>query len=108
MGEGGNECVVYETFGHGYVPSRLVLNIQPLQVEGALGIFCKIFLADGTYIGTVINQFRDTPEGLEVRLEVNMPSAMDPALITGHEDHLAVEFNNWVRDAHRLKAEGKL
>lgn len=37
-----------------------------------------------------------------------MAAALDPILTTGHDDHLVIEFGNWVAGALEAKAAGKL
>jgi len=40
--------------------------------------------------------------------EVEFVEKADPEYTSGHEDHLAIEFENWVIEAMRMKRDGKL
>lgn len=53
-------------------------------------------LEDGTIIGGVRHQFRDTPAGLECRLAVEFPAMCPEIIVQAHQKHLAVEFTNWL------------
>ncbi|WP_207666103.1 MULTISPECIES: hypothetical protein [Clostridia] len=53
-------------------------------------------LDDGTIIGGVRHQFRDTPAGIECRLAVEFPVLCPPIIVNSHQKHLAVEFTNWL------------
>lgn len=45
------------------------------------------------------HQFRDTEDGLEVRLAVFMPKGVPQEMVDGHKWHLAIEWRNWARMA---------
>ena len=53
-------------------------------------------LNDGTIIGGVRHQFRNTEEGIECRLAVEFPALSPKSIIRSHQKHLAVEFTNWM------------
>ncbi|MCV7194329.1 hypothetical protein [Mycolicibacterium brumae] len=55
--------------------------------------------ADGTAIGGVRHQFRDTADGLHARLVVEFPLLILGRIIRGHRWHLACEFSNWIESA---------
>lgn len=60
---------------------------------------------DGTPIGGVRHQFRDTGAGFEARLTVEFPLLMLPTMVAGHRWHLACEFSNWIEAAAMGLAE---
>ncbi len=53
-------------------------------------------LKDGTTIGGVRHQFRDTQSGMEARTLVEFPSICPKTIIKEHQKHLAVEWSNWI------------
>jgi len=57
-------------------------------------------LKDGTVIGGIRHQLRDTASGLEARLCVEFPARMPRYLIRQHQLHLACEFRHWFRHLH--------
>ena len=54
---------------------------------------------DGTPIGGVPHQFRDTAEGIHARLLVEFPLPMLTSIVHGHRWHLACEFSNTLEAA---------
>jgi len=54
-------------------------------------------LDDGTPFTYVLQQFRDTPEGLEASLRVWYPAACPPVYVEEHAEHFAVETRNLLR-----------
>lgn len=53
-------------------------------------------LEDGTIMGGVRHQFRNTPAGIECRLAVEFPVLCPKMIVDAHQKHLAVEFTNWL------------
>ncbi len=53
-------------------------------------------LEDGTIIGGVRHQFRNTSAGIECRLAVEFPALCPKTIVKAHQKHLAVEFTNWL------------
>ncbi|WP_200889750.1 hypothetical protein [Robinsoniella peoriensis] len=53
-------------------------------------------LRDGTVIGGVRHQFKNTRAGVKVRLLVEFPAICPKGIIREHEKHLATEFSNWI------------
>lgn len=53
-------------------------------------------LKDGTIIGGVRHQFRNTSAGIECRLAVEFPALCPKTIVKAHQKHLAVEFTNWL------------
>ncbi|MRH91989.1 hypothetical protein GFY24_31900 [Nocardia sp. SYP-A9097] len=54
---------------------------------------------DGTAIGGVRHQFRDTEDGFHARLTVEFPLPTLPTMVAGPRWHLACEFSNWIESA---------
>ncbi len=48
------------------------------------------------------HQFRDTDDGIEVRLAVFYPKGIDQEMLDGHKWHLAIEWSNWARKAYNM------
>ena len=65
----------------------------PLQLAGVARA------SDGTAIGGVRHQFRDTSIGFRARLTVEFPLPTMPTMVSGHRWHLACEFSNWIEAA---------
>ena len=53
-------------------------------------------MKDGTVIGGVRHQFRNTDNGIECALCVEFPSKTPKSIVRAHQMHLAVEFSNWI------------
>lgn len=56
-------------------------------------------LKNGTVIGGIRHQFRDTEEGLEVRAVVEFPAMCPTYIVRDHQKHLAVEWSSWIEYA---------
>ena len=56
-------------------------------------------LKNGTVIGGIRHQFRDTEEGLEVRTVVEFPAMCPTYIVRDHQKHLAVEWSSWIEYA---------
>ncbi|PER81998.1 hypothetical protein [Bacillus cereus] len=54
-------------------------------------------MKDGTTIGGVRHQFKDTDTGIEVSLVVEFPALCPNSLIKSHQMHLACEFSYWLQ-----------
>ena len=65
-------------------------------------------LADGTQFGDILHLFEDVKEGLKIITKVGIVKAADDELLSGHQDHLLVEFANWINDAQEKKRQGSL
>lgn len=50
---------------------------------------------DGTLIGGVRHQFRDTNTGMEAKLVVEFPVLCPGTIVRAHQFHLACEFSSW-------------
>lgn len=101
MGPGGQE--VLETNGGSPLAAFFVIDYDdvsslvttpdpafPLQIAGVARA------SDGTAIGGVRHQIRDTATGFQARLTVEFPLPTLPTMVSGHRWHLACEFSNWV------------
>lgn len=101
FGAEGQEVV--ETTGGSPLTSRFVVDYEdvstlvtspdpdfPQQVAGVA------LASDGTPVGGVRHQFRDTASGLHARLTVEFPLPTLPTMVTHHRWHLACEFSNWI------------
>ena len=55
--------------------------------------------SNGTAIGGVRHQFRDTHTGFHARLTVEFPLPTLGRMVAGHRWHLACEFSNWIEAA---------
>lgn len=99
----GETLEVIETAGNAPVPTQFFITFNdetglqeprdfsyPYQSTGIAK------LKDGTIIGGVRHQFRDTPTGIEVRTLVEFPSICPKTLIKEHQKHLAVEWSSWI------------
>ncbi|MCB0911001.1 MAG: hypothetical protein KDB60_05215 [Propionibacteriaceae bacterium] len=54
-------------------------------------------LADGTMFSYVLQEYRDTADGMQVSLRIWYPAACPPAYVEEHAQHYAVEFRNGAR-----------
>jgi len=58
-----------------------------------------VTLADGTVVGHMLHQFRDTVDGFDALVTIYFPVAAPEDFVEGHRQHLAVEFTNWFLEA---------
>ena len=99
----GQTLEVIETTGNTPVPTQFFITFNdetglkeardlsyPYQSTGIAK------LKDGTIIGGVRHQFRDTPSGIEVRTLVEFPILCPKIILKEHQKHLAVEWSNWI------------
>ena len=97
---------VWETTGGSPVASRFFFDLDsteglvtppdptyPVQLVGCAK------LANGTVLGGVRHQFRDSDEGARVLLTVEFPLLLGPVGPAAHRWHLASEFANWMAAA---------
>ncbi|MBP2622006.1 hypothetical protein ACVRXQ_01770 [Streptococcus panodentis] len=110
----GEVLEVIETAGNSPLPAQFFISFDseeaieeprdpryPYQSVGAAK------LQDGSILGGIRHQFRDTAEGLEARLLVEFPSLCPDSLIRQHQLHLAAEWSLWIgwcREAQKKKA----
>lgn len=94
---------VIETTGNTPVPTQFFITFKdetglkeprnlnyPYQSTGIAK------LKDGTIVGGVRHQFRDTQSGLEVRALVEFPNLCPQIIIKEHQKHLAAEWSSWI------------
>ena len=99
----GDKLEVIETAGNNPLPTQFFLKLggeaeieeprdasYPFQTVGAAS------LANGSNIGGIRHQFRDTEKGLEARFCVEFPSLCPDSLIKEHQLHLAAEWSKWI------------
>ena len=99
----GDKLEVIETAGNSPLPTQFFLKLggeaeieeprdasYPFQTVGAAS------LANGSNIGGIRHQFRDTEKGLEARFCVEFPSLCPDNLIKEHQFHLAAEWSRWI------------
>lgn len=99
----GSKLEVIETAGNSPLPTQFFLKLggeaeieesrdasYPFQIVGAAS------LANGSNIGGIRHQFRDTEKGLEARFCVEFPSLCPDSLIKEHQLHLAAEWSKWI------------
>ncbi|AIQ24154.1 hypothetical protein NSQ90_15480 [Paenibacillus sp. FSL H7-0737] len=101
---GENELEVIETTGNSPFPVQFFIvfddetglktprdNSYQYQSAGVAR------MKDGTIIGGVRHQFKDTNTGIEVSLVVEFPALCPTRLIESHQLHLACEFSYWLQ-----------
>lgn len=102
---------VIETAGNSPVPTQFFITFNeelglqeprdPAYPYQSVGI---AKLKDGTIIGGVRHQFKNTQTGIEARLLVEFPIVCPKTMIRAHQKHLAVEWSNWVKWAMNNQA----
>ena len=98
---------IVETLGR--MPTRLILS--PQQLDGMpdfvqrladesypLKMCAEGLLQDGTTVGYLFHQYRDTPTGCDLIFRGFGPSAGPDYASEEHEEHFAVEFRNAIRN----------
>ncbi|MDT8979134.1 hypothetical protein RQP50_23115 [Paenibacillus sp. chi10] len=101
---GKNELEVIETTGNSPFPVQFFIvygdetglktprdNSYQYQSTGVAR------MKNGTIIGGVRHQFKDTDTGIEVSLVVEFPALCPNSLIKSHQMHLACEFSYWLQ-----------
>lgn len=100
----GNTLEVIETTGNTPVPTQFYITFNdetglqtprdesfPYQSVGIAK------LKDGTIIGGVRHQFRDTETGIEARTVVEFPAICPKTILREHQKHLASEWSGWIQ-----------
>jgi len=97
---------VVETTGGSPMASRLFIDYQdtgalrsPPDPRYPHQLTAVARLRDGTPIGGLRHQLRDTVAGFEMTLAAEFPVVMLPNLVAGHRWHLACEFSNMIERA---------
>lgn len=99
---GGRRLEVIETCGFSPVPVRFFiacgdesgLRTPRDSTYGQQSTGAARF-GDGTLIGGVRHQFKDTPQGFRARLLVEFPIITPSFIVKSHQMHLACEFSHW-------------
>ena len=94
---------VIETTGNTPVPTQFFITFndetglkEPRNLNYPYQSTGIAKLKDGTIVGGVRHQFRDTQSGIEVRALVEFPILCPKIIIKEHQKHLAVEWSNWI------------
>lgn len=94
---------VIETTGNAPIPMQFFITFNdetglkeerdPQYTHQSVGV---AKLNDGTIIGGVRHQFRNTLDGIECKLVVEFPALCPKTIVKSHQKHLAIEFTNWI------------
>ena len=100
----GSTLEVIETTGNMPVPTQFFITFNeetglqtprdksfPYQSVGIAK------LKNGTIIGGVRHQFRDTATGIEARTLVEFPAICPKIVLREHQKHLAAEWSGWIQ-----------
>lgn len=100
----GNTLEIIETTGNTPVPTQFFITFNdetglqtprdktfPYQSVGIAK------LKDGTVIGSVRHQFKDTATGIEARTLVEFPAICPRTILKEHQKHLAAEWSGWIQ-----------
>lgn len=100
----GNTLEVIETMGNTPVPTQFFITFydetglqtprDPSYPYQSVGI---AKLKDGTVIGCVRHQFRDTATGIEAKTLVEFPAICPNIIVKEHQKHLASEWSGWIQ-----------
>lgn len=95
---------VIETTGNSPVPTQFFITFddetglkEPRDLSYTHQSTGVAKLKDGTIIGGVRHQFKDTPTGIEARLLVEFPAICPKWIIKEHQKHLAAEWSSWIK-----------
>lgn len=94
---------VIETTGCSPVPTQFFITLndetgikEPRDLNYEYQSTGVAKLKDGTIIGGVRHQFKDTDTGVKARLLVEFPFVCPKILIREHQKHLAAEWSSWI------------
>ena len=103
---------VIETTGTAPVPTQFFITFheesgiqEPRDASYPFQSVGVAKLKDGTLIGGVRHQFKNTETGIEVRTLVEFPGICPRMIVKAHQKHLAVEWSNWIRWAKEQQRE---
>lgn len=101
---GENELEVIETTGNSPVPVQFFIVFDdetglqtPRDHSYAYQSAGVARLKDGTVIGGVRHQIKDTETGMKIKLSVEFPALAPASVIQSHQMHLACEFSYWLQ-----------
>ncbi|WP_080876104.1 hypothetical protein [Oceanobacillus timonensis] len=101
---GENELEVIETTGNAPLPVQFFIVFDdetglqtPRDDAYAYQSAGVARLKDGTVIGGVRHQIKDTKTGIKVKLSVEFPALSPTSIISSHQMHLACEFSYWLQ-----------
>lgn len=99
----GETLEVIETTGNAPVPTQFFITFndetglqEPRDLNYPYQSTGIAKLKDGTILGGVRHQFRDTQTGIEARTLVEFPSICPKTIMREHQKHLAVEWSSWI------------
>ena len=103
---------VIETAGNTPVPTQFFITFddetglkEPRNLDYPYQSTGIAKLKNGTIIGGVRHQFKDTATGIEVRTLVEFPRLCPKTIIKEHQKHLAVEWSNWIQWAIKHQSQ---
>ncbi len=101
---GENQLEVIETTGNSPVPVQFFIVFDdetglqtprdPSYVYQSVGV---ARMKNGTVIGGVRHQMKDTETGMKIKLSVEFPALAPTSIIKSHQKHLACEFSYWLQ-----------
>ncbi|TQS71983.1 hypothetical protein DX933_15560 [Ornithinibacillus gellani] len=101
---GENELEVIETTGNAPVPVQFFIVFDdetglqtPRDQAYAYQSVGVARMKDGTVIGGVRHQIKDTETGMKIKLSVEFPALAPTSIIKSHQMHLACEFSYWLQ-----------
>ncbi len=101
---GGDQLEVIETTGNSPLPVQFFITFDdetglqtPRDPSYAYQSAGVARLKDGTVIGGVRHQLKDTETGMKVKLSVEFPVRTPTFLLASHQLHLACEFSYWLK-----------
>lgn len=94
---------VIETAGNSPLPTQFFITFndetglkEPRNLDYTHQSVGVAKLKDGTVVGGVRHQFKDTPTGIKARLLVEFPAICPKSLLRAHQKHLAAEWSGWL------------
>lgn len=101
---GENELEVIETTGNSPYPVQFFITFDdetglktPRDHSYKYQSVGVARMKDGTIIGGVRHQLKDTDTGIEVSLVVEFPALCPTSIVKSHQMHLACEFSYWLQ-----------
>lgn len=101
---GENELEVIETTGNAPVPVQFFIVFDdetglqtPRDITYPYQSVGVARMKDGTVIGGVRHQIKDTETGMKIKLSVEFPALTPTSILKSHQMHLACEFSYWLQ-----------